>query len=370
MATDSLLFPIFDYLRKHGVPLGVSEYSLAVGMVRDGIGIESPSQFKRLCRLLWTKSREDQELLDIAFEEYLEPQLEAEIELEVVELPMTGDGAADNDTEEPKKQPSPKPDTQEQPKSNTATQRLYRRQLQVRPTALTNASSLQSFPRYHSVKYHVTPRLPLSKRDMAGAWRQFRRFSRIGPAEDLDVEATIAEICRTNLFLHPVLQPRRRNQAELLLLIDQQGSMTPFSPFIETLVESILRGGLLGRVYIFYFHDCPKRILFTQPNLTQSVLPEQVLSHHAKDNSVLLVSDAGAGRGDYDGERIEDTQRFVQILGDYTYLYACLNPVPANRWPHTTAEEIARLLPMLPLNRDGLNDAINVLRGQPFSVKS
>jgi uncharacterized protein with von Willebrand factor type A (vWA) domain len=367
MASDNLLFPIFDYLRKHGVPLGVSEYYLAVAMMRDGIGIESPSQFKRLCRLLWTKSREDYELLDIAFAEYLDPQLEEMPELEVVELPKIGDDKTAKDKEH--KEPSQNLRTQSLPEPQVAPQKPYQRQLHVRPALLAQASSLRSFPRYHSVRYHLIPRLPLSKRDMAGAWRQFRRFSRSGPPEDLDVDATIAEICRTGLFLHPVLQPRRRNQAGLLLLIDRQGSMLPFSPFIEALVESILRGGLLGRVYTFYFHDCPESVLFTQANLTHSVLLEEVLSRYAKDNSVLLISDAGAARGDYDGERVEETRRFVEILGNYTYLYAWLNPVPARRWSHTTAEEVAGFMPMLPLDRDGLNDAINVLRGQPFTMQ-
>ncbi len=50
----------------------------------------------------------------------------------------------------------------------------------------------------------------------------------------------------------------------------------------------------------------------------------------------------------------------------YTYLYAWLNPMPRNRWEKTTAEDIARIVPMFSVNREGLNDAVNILRGHPF----
>ncbi len=49
---DKLLFPLFDELRRHGVPLGVPEYLAVIKTVRSGIGLDNPDQLKRLCRLL------------------------------------------------------------------------------------------------------------------------------------------------------------------------------------------------------------------------------------------------------------------------------------------------------------------------------
>ena len=57
---------------------------------------------------------------------------------------------------------------------------------------------------------------------------------------------------------------------------------------------------------------------------------------------------------------------FLDLLSQSTYLYAWLNPMPAVRWIGNTAGEIARLLPMYQLDREGLNDVVNILRGQPF----
>lgn len=68
----------------------------------------------------------------------------------------------------------------------------------------------------------------------------------------------------------------------------------------------------------------------------------------------------------YDNLRRDETKIFLHQLRSYTYLYAWLNPVPLYRWHFTTAEDIAQLAPMYPLDRDGLDDAITILRGHPF----
>jgi uncharacterized protein with von Willebrand factor type A (vWA) domain len=83
-------------------------------------------------------------------------------------------------------------------------------------------------------------------------------------------------------------------------------------------------------------------------------------------NSVLIVSDAGAAYGFYDQERREATKTFLNALRSYTYLYAWLNPLPESRWTATTAEDIKKIVPMFPFNREGLHDTVNILRGYPF----
>ena len=74
---DSLLFPVFERLRRQGVPIGVSEYITAIETIQTEVGLEDASSFKGLCRLLWAKSRDDQELFDRAFAELIEPQLQS-----------------------------------------------------------------------------------------------------------------------------------------------------------------------------------------------------------------------------------------------------------------------------------------------------
>lgn len=357
---SSSLLQLFERLRRQGVPLGVSDYLEAIATLQAGIGIEDKASFQALLRLLWAKSKEDQELFDTAFGELVEPQLQIIPIPEPITPPTTP----------PPTPPIPEPSP---PLPETRFPEIPQQVSKPQPETITVPSSTlkQSFnwqtelteqPQF----YQLTPRLPMNRRDMAGVWRQLRRPQRIGVAEELDVEATINSICRTGVLLKPVLQPRRRNQAQLLILVDRQGSMTPFAPLFEAAIDAILRGGLLGKTSLYYFHDVPEQFLYEHPTLTRPVALEKVLEEQAKNNSVLIISDAGAARGYYDSMRVEDSQTFVQILNNYTYLSAWLNPMPKYRWRVTTAEDIASMIPMFTLNREGLHDAVNILRGHPF----
>lgn len=361
MLDDSLLYTVFDYLRRHGVPIGVSEYVVAMETVRDCAMLEDLAHLKRLCRLLWTKSQEDQELLEVAFAHFVEPRLQQAPATEPSEL--TPDPTEHNGEDKP---PPPKPerspvDEPSGPEPTASLDDINRVMTPAKPAITwTDAIEVSGRP------YQLTPRYSMGIREMATAWRHLRKLQRSGPPEILDVEATLDEICRTGVFLRPALRPRRRNQAQLVLFIDQGGSMTPFAPLVEVLVSSIQRGGMLGRISCYYFHDCPEGVLYTQPALTEAQFIDEILKTQASDASVLIVSDAGAARGYYDGQRVQATRTFLKTLSAYTYTCAWLSPLPASRWMATTAEDVAMNIPMFPLNRDGLNDAVAILRGHPF----
>jgi len=359
---DALLFQVFERLRRQGVPLGVSDYLEAIETIQAGVGLEDAISLKGLCRLLWTKSREDQELFDLAFAELVEPQLQTISTPE----PITPTSATPQSiipefsTTSPESTPTlsePEPEVELEPQPE-------RVKLPSRPVdqSFVMKTELTEKPHY----YQLTTRLPISKRDMAGVWRQLRRPQRVGVLEELNVEGTINSICRSGLLLRPLLQPRRRNQVRLVVLIDQQGSMVPFAPLVEATIESILRGGLLGKTSLYYFHDCPEGFLYQRPSLTAALPVQSVLEEQAKGNSVLIISDAGAARGCYDRRRVAETKSFLKTLSAYTYLFAWLNPMPKTRWQATTAEDIACMVPMFPVEQEGLNDTVNILRGHTF----
>ncbi|MCZ8048891.1 MAG: hypothetical protein GPI90_21510 [Microcystis aeruginosa K13-05] len=362
---DTSLFQVFQRLRRNGVPLGVSDYLEAIETIRGGMGLEDNDRFKELLRLFWAKSREDQELFDTAFAELVEPHLK----IITTPIPRTPTSIAPPPTnpestttapQPPSISPEPQPQLQPQEVQQPQPEKV------ILASAVKQSFVLKTDFTESPHSYQLTPRLPLNRRDMAGVWRQLRRPQRVGVPEELDVEGTIDSICRTGLLLRPVLQPRRRNLACLLVLMDQQGSMVPFVPLIEAAIESISRGGLLGKIDCYYFHDCPEQFFYQRPTLTNAWPLEEVLQEKAKGNSVLIISDGGAARGYYDGMRVGDTKTFLQTLSTYTYLYAWLNPMPQNRWLTTTAEDIANMVPMFPLEREGLEDAVNILRGHPF----
>ena len=84
--------------------------------------------------------------------------------------------------------------------------------------------------------------LPVTRRQMKQSWRHLRRMVREGPPTELDMDATVQDIGRRGVLLAPILRARRVNRAEVLLLVDQDGSMVPFHGLSQRLVETALQG--------------------------------------------------------------------------------------------------------------------------------
>ncbi|AOY79839.1 hypothetical protein BJP36_07750 [Moorena producens JHB] len=207
--------------------------------------------------------------------------------------------------------------------------------------------------------------LPVTYRQMKQGWRYLRHLMGEGVPTELDLEATIDQIGQQGFLLNPVLKPRRINKIELLLLIDQDGSMVPFHHFSQALVDTASRGGRFNQVRVYYFHNCPSDYLYHDPYHLEAVPIEDCLSQLPKTRVVCLIfSDAGAARGQFSSRRRRRTKFFLKELKHYVPPIAWLNPFPRDRWESTTAEEIAKLVPMFEVNRQGLYQAIETLRGR------
>ncbi|MEH2459170.1 putative Ig domain-containing protein [Nostoc sp.] len=211
----------------------------------------------------------------------------------------------------------------------------------------------------------ITEYPPLTRRQMKQSWRYLRRMLREGVPTELDVEATIERISRQGVLLEPVIVPRRVNRSKLLLFIDQDGSMMPFQNLSHQLAETAIRGGRLSDTDIYYFHNCPIDYLYRDRYYQMPETIDDILnSLRFPYTSALIFSDAGAARGGLSPERVEVTAQFLEQLRQQVCHIAWLNPMPRYRWFGTTAGEIARLVAMFELNRQGLHNAISVLRGQ------
>ena len=206
---------------------------------------------------------------------------------------------------------------------------------------------------------------PVTQRQMKQMWRYLRRRVREGKPTELDVEATVNHIGHQGILLQPVLVPPRVNRTELLLLIDQDGSMVPFHGLSQRLAETALRGSRLGKTGIYYFHNCPVEYLYHDSYHQQGELVSHILNHVCSGRTaVLIFSDAGAARGGKSEERYQLTQEFLTNLKQRVRHIAWLNPMPKKRWFGTTADEISNLVPMFEVSRPGLQDAISILSGR------
>ena len=355
---EDMLLEIFEELRRQRVPLGMPDYIVALEAIYELTNSEDLENIKSLCRLIWAKSNADQLLFDETFDIEVSKELQA---VEQKEQQNTFSSGA-------------KPSFPSRPNTASLKQPSFEKRAQLKqpivvPKAHPRIISTTKSRNLHykrTIKYHLIPRPPMDKRDMVGIWRKLRRLQREGLSEDLDIQATIDSLSQTGFLLKPVLQYHRRNQAKLVVLIDQGGSMEPFTLFIDALLDSILRSGSLRQTDIFYFHDTPEGYLYKYPSLLGARQLDSVLAEF-QNASVLIVGDAGAARGHYDSTRFEVTREFLQTLSQYTYLYGWLNPVPKARWISTTAWYVAQILPMFQLDWEGLNDIVNVLRGHALT---
>lgn len=356
---------LFYRLRDHGLPLGMAEYMAVLQALQAGVGLSSQNALRQLCMVLWVKSDEEKLLFNRLFDEMLVQAASTAIDKPKAPIPT-------RDAKSPVKEDLAKPTTSnpqmEQPRQASSANRPSQElSLQTsEPSEIVQAiqrgqrNLTLSRPKYNLAGDYF----PVTRRQMKQSWRYLRRPVREGPPVELDIDATVEKISQEGLFREPVLLPRRLNKAEIVLLVDQDGSMVPFHALTRQLIETVRRGGLLQQSPIYYFHDYPEGYLYLESTRLQARPISNILMNFNTYTTVLVISDAGAARGGLDIERVKQTGAFLQKLSQRVRRIAWINPLPNLRWANTTAGELARLVPMFDMSRRGMDDAINTLRGR------
>lgn len=375
------LWELFQRLRRRGFSLGPDDYEALRQSLKLGFGWSSKEVLRDLCNSLWAKTRQEQEVLTALFDQLAAAN-------EDWQFPSASTEAASDNSTDSSEQDA---DDNENFEQTTVTQ----------PCRSLPPISLKDV-RVSERPFIFVPQFPLTYREIAQAWRRLRRPMRAGPPTELDVEGTIARRCQLGVAAPVVLKPRHRNVARLLLLVDRQGSMAPFHRFCKEVCTAIQQAGRLEETAIYYFHNVPAEgadeqvldslsdqlfpvldsilpqitplksgYLYKDADLLSPVALEEVLQKYATDAFVVVISDAGAVRNHYNVPRLLDTISFVKALRAYTSCYVWLNPLPKSYWKdkNNTAAQIARHVPMFPLDRDGIHQAVNVLRGHQFVIE-
>ncbi len=374
------LLEIFNSLRqRHGLPLGVDDYLVVLRSLQAGFSISNRQELEQLCCLVWAKTEEENRLIQRLFKQMwreLPTKLKNEGEQapDVSETPLPT--ASKLDTPSPKKPipksslsvasstetPTPEPFQPDEPLPDLETPPS------ITPEPVQAVQAVRSSRQDRELKRPryilLTEYFPVTKRQMKQCWRYLRRPVRQGVPTELDVEATVAKIGREGILLQPVLMPPRTNRTDLVLLIDQEGSMVPFHDLSRQLVETAQRGGRLRTTNVFYFHDYPDEYLYRHPAMLDAKPVSEVLEEVGERAAVLIVSDAGAARGNFDQERVDSTKAWIEQLQQSVRHYAWLNPMPSECWQQTSAGEIAHFVPMFEMSPQGMNAAISVLRGR------
>jgi uncharacterized protein len=366
------LLTVFELLRPRIPRLGVAEYLLALRALEAGFGTGSRARLHFLCQTLWAKSAEEQQLVADVLDGVLpRPLTDADLDLLNEEIrephpppetpPDSGPAARPQRPRAPRAPSVPEPPSRE-PGGSTPQAAGPTASLDAR--ILPSSPGLQRWSLQLRPAFDLTGSLPVTHRQMSRAWRSYRRMGRQGAPTEFDVEATLQRLHREGVLVEPVLVPPRTNRARALILEDVGGSMIPFGYLTRALVHAARHAGL-ARVEVRYFHDVPVEVVFADSARLDPLALEEVAAPYV-DAGVLIYSDAGAARGALDEVRVERTERLLELLRRYTPAIAWLNPVPRERWAGSTAQAIRErcFVPMFPLDRSGLQAAVDVMRGR------
>jgi uncharacterized protein len=397
-SSEFFVWTLFQQLVRRDFAIGLDEYGAVMQSLKAGFGWSSREDLKQVLCAVWASSREESKVVAALFDQYVVEDWDVAV-ASTAPVPIVdstesslGDSLPDGETPVQDGASAPVSATEEKIASSAVAP-------EITPTSRLPPLSMEDLPRL-PYSHLFLPQYPVSYRLVAQAWRRLRWPLREGPAVELDVDATVARRARLGVGSIPVLRPRRRNQANLLLLVDRKGSMAPFHDYVSEVCTAIAQAGGLGRVGILYFHDTPlegadldalssldaaslpklDRIVghvpalthgefFTDPELLQPYPAERVFAEWTDDTAIVVVSDGGAARGRFDPARLLDCICSLKGLLTLSNRLVWLNPMPAASWGRSTAGQIARHVPMLPMDRDGMHRAVNVLRKQPFVVE-
>ena len=213
--------------------------------------------------------------------------------------------------------------------------------------------------------------MPLSFREMQQGWRYLRDSGEKSSSDELDVEATTSRMAENGFFSDLIYLPETlKLDTHLVILIDRRGSMVPFHQLCDQIVAAALENRSRIKPEVYYFYNCPKEYVYSQANLSTAVeLPKLYATMQKRRTHVLIISDAGAARGNRNTYRLNQTMQFLK--GESTisqsssalhpgllrcaHSIAWLNPMPRHRWTNSTALDIYRngSIQMFPLMEEG-----------------
>jgi uncharacterized protein with von Willebrand factor type A (vWA) domain len=378
------LLEIVRQLRRRRLQVGIGDCHALRSALSAGFGLSSTDELRELCVALWAKSPVEAEIVRAAFARVTVPDWNLQdTAVQVVTKTATGPGQArPSDTERT---------ADEQDRSDAEVPRAE---------PVRNLGSAPPATGARDRGLVLIPQYPLTAREVAQAWRRLRRPVRSGPAVELDVAATVEQRSRRGVATPPVVVPRRRNTARLLLLVDRHGSMTPFHSYVDHVVAAIRDAGRIDGMLPLYFHDLPggnvdrsaldqvadpfrpdldpvlslvspmrDGRVYGDSDLTAPRSLADTLAHLTAGTSVLIISDAGAARRKFDIVRLLDTVAMLKAVMAAGAAVAWINPVPQEVWRRSTAGQVARYIPMYPFTRQGLYQVVDVLRGRPGQVE-
>jgi uncharacterized protein with von Willebrand factor type A (vWA) domain len=207
--------------------------------------------------------------------------------------------------------------------------------------------------------------LVLDTRQLSLALKKLRTLERTGPADELDLDATIDRTAREGGELELVFTPPRDNQLSLLLAVDVGGSMWPHRELVNTLFSAAHRVRHFKRFGSVYFHNCIYEQVYGNAAFSEKIPVADLCRRWDRETRLVLVGDAHMYPGELTDSYgsinwIERNPRpgiaYLEQLGDHFRNSAWLNPMPERLWSAPSVRLVRRVFPMYPLTVAGVEE--------------
>ncbi|HUK76759.1 MAG TPA: VWA domain-containing protein [Thermoleophilia bacterium] len=210
------------------------------------------------------------------------------------------------------------------------------------------------------------------------ALRRLRQLSsrNEGPADELDLEATVDETAEQAGRLSLVWQKSRKNAVKVLLAMDVGGSMHPYLRLCSQLFSAVNSQTHFKDLRTFYFHNCIYDWLYTDTDMTRqgAVSTNRVLHDLSPDYKLIIVGDAAMAPSEllsrngiiwWGYANDEPGIEWLRRLRHHFDHSVWLNTIPREQWEWAygarTIGMIRQVLPMEELSLDGLQAAVKRL---------
>jgi uncharacterized protein with von Willebrand factor type A (vWA) domain len=211
----------------------------------------------------------------------------------------------------------------------------------------------------------------LGTRNIKVALRRLRRFAREGVHEELALEQTIRATANNAGWLDIRMQPERKNNIKVLMLMDVGGTMDDHIERAEELFSAAKSE--FKNMEFFYFHNCVYDYLWkhNRRRNAERFPTWDILRKYTPDTKLIFVGDATmspyevlqpGGSVEYNNEEAgsEWLTRFTTTFPKFVWL----NPEPEGLWQYRQSITVIRQLMnnrMFPITIEGLERAMRLL---------
>jgi len=209
----------------------------------------------------------------------------------------------------------------------------------------------------------------LGTRNIKVALRRLRRFARVGAAEELDLDSTIAATAHNAGWLDLRMRPERHNAVKVLMFFDVGGSMDDHIKVCEELFSA--SKSEFKHLEYFYFHNCVYEHVWRNADRrhTERTPLLDVIHKYGPDYKLIFVGDATMSpyeilqpHGSIEYMNKEAGATWLRRLLDTYASVAWLNPEPERLWGYRQSisiiQDIIGAERMYPMTIAGLTEAI------------